>query len=125
MSASTYESIYSFDAADLSAIQMMKQDDIGEVLLGIGLTGSTHIHTVEKQLDTTIGGLVKAFGAEVKMNVQLRQLDDLAKDIQKYKQEESTDVEKTQHLATLKSEKEQLQTTLREKKEIILQLEKK
>ena len=125
MSASIYESIYSFDAADLSAIQMMKQDDVGEVLLGIGLTGSTHIHTVEKQLDTKIGELFKPYGTKPKVNVHLKKLDELAKDIQQYKQEESTYVEKTENLATLKNEKERLQTKLRVKKESILHLEKK
>src|SRR5699024_7933571 len=125
MSASIYESISSFDAADLPAIQMLKQDDVGEVLLGIGLTGSTHIHTVEKQLDTKIGELFKPYGTKPKVNVHLKKLDELAKDIQQYKQEESTYVEKTENLATLKNEKERLQTKLRVKKESILHLEKK
>src|SRR5699024_12308423 len=65
MSASIYESIYSFDAADLSAFQMMKQDDIGEVLLGIGLTGSTHIRTVVYTLDTTIEELSIPFEQKI------------------------------------------------------------
>lgn len=46
----TYQAIFSFSAADLSRLQDVKQENISEVLLGIGLTGSSKIHSIEKGL---------------------------------------------------------------------------
>src|SRR5699024_8147808 len=46
----TYQSIYSFSALDLVGIEDMKEKDLGEVILSIGLTGSQNIYRVEKYL---------------------------------------------------------------------------
>lgn len=125
MTESIYRSVYSFNAADLSDIQQMNQEEIGEVLLGIGLTGSTQIHTVEKRLDAQIGELFKPFGTRPKINEHLKKMDELAKETQKYKQAEHTYHEKKQRMLELASEKERLETSLTAKKEEKIILEKK
>lgn len=125
MSKLLYQSIYSFDAADLSEIQSMKQDEIGDVLLGVGLTGSTQIHTVEKQLNAQMGELFKPFGTKPKINQQLNQLDALVKEKKQYQQEDSTYHDKKEQIALLTKEKETLQADLKVKKETIMALEKK
>src|SRR5699024_6107018 len=61
MTYQTYHSIFSFSAEDLYGIQTMSEADLGEVLLGIGLTGSKNIFAIEKELDNQMGALFKPF----------------------------------------------------------------
>src|SRR5690625_3555339 len=51
MTSATYQSIYSFSGVDLSGIKQMKEEDLGEVLLGIGLTGAKNLYAIEKRLE--------------------------------------------------------------------------
>src|SRR5699024_4101679 len=44
MNRKTYESIYAFAANDLIHIQDMKQEDLSEILISVGLTGSTALY---------------------------------------------------------------------------------
>ncbi|ASK60877.1 hypothetical protein CFK37_00960 [Virgibacillus phasianinus] len=90
MTRETYQSIFSFDALDLSGLKTMKEEDLGEILLGVGLTGSTDIYVVEKQLDTKLAELFKPFGKKPVINRQLDYLDDLMKKVQTYKSQEDT-----------------------------------
>lgn len=125
MTEDIYKSIYSFNASDLSAIQSMKQEEIGDILLGIGLTGSTHIYTLEKQLDAKIGELFKPYGSKPIINEQLAKLDRLAANVHDYKREETTYHEKREILQQLETNKDKLQTQLKRKREQVIQLEKK
>lgn len=124
MTEDIYKSIYSFDAGDLSAIQHMKQEEIGDVLLGVGLTGSARIHTIEKQLDAKIGELFKPYGVKPIINEQLAKLDDLIKDAQHFKEEEQMYHHKIKQRTQLEKDQAQLQTLLREHKERVNRLEK-
>jgi len=85
----TYESIYSFSALDLSEIQQMKVQQLNQVLFSVGLTGSTNIYQMEKDLDTQIGQLYKVKGWKSQLNEQL-------KTVQK-KHEQLLKLEKVEH----------------------------
>lgn len=107
-----YESIYSFDANGLSSIEHMNQDEIVEVLLGVGLTGSEYIYNVEKSLNAELEELFKPYGKLPVINKQLEEMDQLAKTVADYKQEESTYYDKRTKLAKFNKEKEALQNEL-------------
>jgi len=86
----TYRSIFSFSALDLTEIRNMKDEDLGDVLLGIGLTGSTSIYSVEKRLDAQIGELFKPSGKKPVMNQQLDHLNRISHDLKNYREQEET-----------------------------------
>ncbi|WHX24757.1 AAA family ATPase [Virgibacillus halodenitrificans] len=88
ISYATYQSIFSFSANDLNDFRNMKEDDLGEVLLGIGLTGSTAIHSVEKMLDNKISELFKPYGKKPLINQELDQLALLHKEVRQSASEE-------------------------------------
>ncbi|AIF45215.1 AAA family ATPase [Virgibacillus sp. SK37] len=88
ISSTTYQSIFSFSADDLNDFRNMKEDDLGEVLLGIGLTGSTAIQSVEKMLDNKIGDLFKPYGKKPLINQELDQMALLHKEVRQSATEE-------------------------------------
>src|SRR5690625_4192162 len=112
LTAEIYNSIYSFSALDLVDITDMTDKDLGDILLGIGLTGSRNIHTIEKQLDQQIGALFKPYGKKPIINEQLQTVDELHTDLQKFKQNESTYEQKQSEITSLKNKLEQLQENL-------------
>ena len=124
MTERTFKSIYSFDAIDLTAIQNMEQEEIGEVLLAVGLTGSRRIHDLEKQLDAKLAELFKPYGTKPVINDQLTKLTHLEKSIQEHKHEADTYHEKTRNLQRLITKKEELITRLKRDKKLIDKLEK-
>lgn len=94
MTYSTYQSIFSFSALDLNDIETMSEADLGEVLLGIGLTGSKNILAIEKQLDDEMGDLFKPFGKKPLMNQQLDKLEASFQQLTLHKNVEATYREK-------------------------------
>ncbi|MFS0671917.1 AAA family ATPase [Ornithinibacillus sp. 179-J 7C1 HS] len=90
----TYKAIYSFSATDLSHLQEIKEENISEVLLGIGLTGSAQIHAIEKRLDQRISDYFKPYGKNPAVNQQLVKLEQLQKQLIELKNEEATYQEK-------------------------------
>lgn len=107
-----YLSIYSFSALDLVNITEMEDEDLGDVLLGIGLTGSRNIYEIEKRLDYNIDKLFRPRGKRPLMNEQLERVNQLHIDLQKYKQAESTYRQKQSSITSLKKELQQLQKSL-------------
>lgn len=85
-----YESIYTFSALDLEVIQQMDETQLSDILFSVGLTGSTHIYELEKQLDKKLGELFKKTGKIPKINKQLGKLDDIHQQIQRFKDNEAT-----------------------------------
>ncbi|WP_106498107.1 ATP-binding protein [Lentibacillus sp. Marseille-P4043] len=77
MTQQTYQSIYSFSAADLAGLKEMDEEDLGDVLLSIGLTGSKNIYAIERRLDTQLADLFKPYGKKPVINQQLATIDDL------------------------------------------------
>ncbi|WP_026905658.1 ATP-binding protein [Paucisalibacillus globulus] len=120
----TYRSIFSFSALDLSKLQDVKEEDISEVLLGIGLTGSTRIHTAEKKLDQRLGDYFKPNGKIPIINEQLAKLNELQRELLELKQEESTYRVKKNAILELESEIELLTGRIKSEKGREYQLEK-
>lgn len=120
----TYQSIFSFSAQDLVQITNMKEEDLGEALLGIGLSGSKHLYEIEKMLDTKIGELFKPYGKKPVMNEQIDVLNDLFTTLSTAKKEESHYRHKREKMIQLTDHIEQIQHQLRKKKEKVLFVQK-
>ena len=90
MTSETYQSIFAFSAMDLRDLHMMNDEDIGEMLLGIGLTGSKNIHAIEKDLDKQIGELFKPYGTKPVINKQLEKLTRVKEELAKWQSKEGT-----------------------------------
>src|SRR5690625_5300722 len=96
MTNDIYQSIYSFSVLDLQGFADMKDENLGEVLLGIGLTGSNNIYLIEKSLDQKLDALFKPNGKRPVINEQLNKLDQLQAELVRMEQSEGTYVEKQQ-----------------------------
>lgn len=116
MTYQTYQSIFSFSAMDLSQVREMKEDDLGEVLLSIGLTGANNIYAIEKKIDSQMGTLFKPYGKKPAINQQLASIDQLFVSLNRFKSEAVTYREKKEKAAQLKVEMEQLQMDLQAEK---------
>ncbi|MFB4167076.1 AAA family ATPase [Virgibacillus sp. JSM 102003] len=125
MTQSTFQSIFSFSAADLINIRNMKEDELGEVLLGVGLTGSKNIYAIEKQLENKIGELFKPFGKKPEINQQLETLDDLFATLQSYQETEATYRDKKSNVSTISNTIERYREELKRAKEDLIRVEKK
>jgi len=101
MTYETYHSIFAFSALDLNNLQDMRDEDIGEILLGIGLTGSANIYAIEKQLDKKISELFKPYGKKPVINKQLETVKQLEKELQIYRENESDYTERKKTAADL------------------------
>lgn len=131
MTLKTYESIYSFSALDLVGIQDLREGDIGEILLGIGLTGSTQIYEVDKRLDQKLGELFKPFGKKPLLNQQITSLQEITKKMQEYEREEEKykdlklqllEIEKSIEVKQIEVEKIRKELLVLEKRRQILPL---
>lgn len=120
----TYQAIYAFSAIDLLQIREMKEDELSEVLLNIGLTGSTHIHRIEKKLDHSLAELFKPYGSRPKINQQLSNIKGMVKKRQQLKDESRRYREKSEQLSRWQAELNRLEELLTKKKEALLQLER-
>ncbi|WP_010529859.1 ATP-binding protein [Lentibacillus jeotgali] len=121
----TYQSIFSFSATDLLDIRKMREGELDDVLLGIGLTGSSNIHTIEKNLDAKTGELFKPSGKKPQMNQQLASLDQLFASLNEYRKTERTYKDKKNEAFALSDEIRQLQAELENKKEAAYRIGKK
>ncbi|CQR47051.1 hypothetical protein BN1058_01340 [Paraliobacillus sp. PM-2] len=110
----TFLSIFSFDTTILTRLHQMKQQDIGEVLLGVGMAGTDQIYWTEKWLEQQLSDYFKPQGKKPKINqlvealtAQEESLIKLQADADQYqeKQQEKDKLEKG--LATYQ-EKQQL-----------------
>lgn len=110
LSYKTYESVYSFSSLDLIGIDEIKDEDIGEIILGIGLTGSQHIYRLEKQIDQRLGHLFKPNGKIPVINKRLHRLDERFRSLTQYKKTESSYRDKKIHITTIEHDIERLQS---------------
>ncbi|HEY4600072.1 MAG TPA: AAA family ATPase [Cerasibacillus sp.] len=120
----TYQAIFSFSAVDLLTIRDMKEDELSEVLLNIGLTGSTHIHTVEKKLDDSLADLFKPYGTRPKMNQQLSNLKIMVTKQKQLKDESIRYRDKREAVSRWQAKLARLEERLTEEREAFLQLER-
>lgn len=125
MTEPTYRSIYSFSASDLANLPKMKEEDLGEVLLGIGLTGSTAIHSLESSLESQINRLYKPSGKKPLINEQLSKLDARSNQLHSAKAHEATYREKKEKIQKLNKTIEETQQRLQKKKAMLSLNERK
>lgn len=124
MTADVYKSIFTFSALDLKDFHLMKNDDLGEVILGIGLTGSSNIYALEKRLDKKLGDLFKPTGKVPSINKQLDELDERFIELTHFKNNEATYREKQEELSRLNSTINSSREKLRIEKENQVTLER-
>ncbi|WP_099157342.1 ATP-binding protein [Virgibacillus ndiopensis] len=124
MTNKTYQSIFSFSANDLSILSEMNEDDLGEVLLGIGLTGSKNIYSIEKRIETKIGELFKPYGKKPTINQQLDSLDGLFQKLTSYKNDEALYREKKEKLLSYTNDIQAIKEDIKEKNQLLLSIEK-
>lgn len=125
MTYETYQSIFSFAANDLAGMEGMKGEDLGNVLLNIGLTGSKNIQKVEKQLDQQMGDLFKPYGKKPAINEQLATLNESYHTLKQAEQEEAAYREIKEELFALEAEQQQLKKSLKTEKQSLHACDKK
>lgn len=125
MTREVYRSIFTFSSMDLKDFHLMKDDDLGEVILGIGLTGSSNIYELERRLDNKIGELFKPTGKVPLINKQLDVLDKYFTELTLFKNNETTYGKKRMELSDFKNRLELIKTNLQLEKKRQLTLERK
>ncbi|WP_117149601.1 ATP-binding protein [Paraliobacillus zengyii] len=112
--AQTFADIFSFDSISLQRLQQIKQTDIGEVLLGVGMTGTDQIYWTEKWLDQQLQDLFRPQGKKPAMNQLIdtmeekrKQLEQMEQETQLYKEKQKIKVslEETVAISQEKSER--------------------
>ncbi|UOQ92753.1 AAA family ATPase [Halobacillus shinanisalinarum] len=79
LTQAAYQSIYSFSAEDLTELHGLTGEDLGEVLLSVGLTGSDHIYHTNKRLEKELEDRFKPKGKKPILNQQLHALEEVDK----------------------------------------------
>ncbi|WP_182200863.1 ATP-binding protein [Paraliobacillus salinarum] len=104
----TFLSIFSFDATMLSRLHQMKQQDIGEVLLGVGMTGTDQIYLTEKWLEQQLQDYFKPQGKKPKINQLMDALAEKQETLSKLEQDATRYKEKQYEIEKEKRELDQL-----------------
>ncbi|MFG6116268.1 AAA family ATPase [Halobacillus sp. MO56] len=121
MERGSYEAIFSFEASDLTDIHHMEQQDLGETLLNIGLTGSAQIKETEKKLDQQIAGLFKPHGKKPLINRRLDKIDQSAKELRELEQEEGSYQQLKEEQRKLQEKMEELRVKKASVQEVLFQ----
>lgn len=125
ISLETYQSIFAFSAMDLNDLHTVRDEEVGEILLGIGLTGSKNIHMIEKELDKEIGKRFKPFGTKPEINVQLEKLMKLEKELNEAKEKEAAYSQKKEDLSGLHEQLVEVKKQLKTEQTSYQQIENK
>ncbi|SFJ63230.1 Uncharacterized protein YhaN [Halobacillus dabanensis] len=83
-----YETTYGFNADDLLRLQHLSGNELGEVLLNIGLTGSDQIYQAEKWLQKQLDSKFKPKGKKPEINAQMEIVEQLEQKKKKLESEE-------------------------------------
>ncbi|WP_249870181.1 ATP-binding protein [Oceanobacillus saliphilus] len=124
MTAKTYQSIFSFSATDLTEIRNMRDEDLGEVLLGIGLTGSNSIYSIERRLEAKIGDLFKPAGKKPVINQQIETLKSISSSLQRFREVEQSYRDKKELMEQSERTLEELQQQLKDENAKAFSIEK-
>lgn len=124
MTEEMYRSIYSFSALDLSNLQEMEDDSLGEILFSIGLTGATDIYTVERNIERDIGQLFKPSGRIPIINKQLTSLNRLYQRAAKYERQETSYQEKKEDYLSVTQQINELEQHVEKSKKDLFTYEK-
>ena len=109
ISKEVYTAVNAFSATDLEAIQSMDHAAISDILFSIGLSGSTAIYNVEKQIADQLDSLYKRRGKNPLLNKQIEKIVQTARELERHRSEEAA-------YATYISEKETAENYIREEK---------
>src|SRR5699024_1359813 len=109
ISKEVYTAVNAFSATDLEAIQSMDHAAISDILFSIGLSGSTEIYNVEKQIADQLDSLYKRRGKKPLQNKQIEKRVQTARELERHRSEEAA-------YATYISEKETAENYIREEK---------
>ena len=90
MDKSAYEAIFSFSAKDLEDIQLMEGENLGEVVLTIGLTGYNNLYEIERKIKQEREKLFRPSGSVPVINKQLKELADQEENLLEIKKKLST-----------------------------------
>ncbi|MEK4301004.1 AAA family ATPase [Oceanobacillus sp. FSL W8-0428] len=101
MNAEAFQSIYSFSNQDLAVFQNMKESDISELLLSIGLTGSAAVYKVEKKLQSELQKQFKPSGTKPVINEKLNEIRAMDKQLGESKRLEKSYKEQVEKIHTL------------------------
>lgn len=112
-----YHAIYSFSTLDLLHITEMNDEDLGDILLGIGLTGSSHIQEIERRLEQRSGQLFKPYGKKPDINQQLVKVNELHNELMEHQQLAKSYRDKQATVTHLREQLNELQKVLETTKE--------
>ncbi|MCD5324953.1 MULTISPECIES: ATP-binding protein [Pontibacillus] len=84
----TFEAIFSFDLHDIQHIHTIGSKAIGDVLFGVGMTGSEQIYKVESKLEKEMERLFKKQGKKPELNEQFALVKEMEGTQAQLKQEE-------------------------------------
>lgn len=120
-----YHAIYSFSSHDLQEILHLDDEDIGELLLEISLTGTNHIYAMEKQLEQQMGKLFKPYGKIPEINQQLKEVEKLQEKVKKLQLQEEEYRQLTLKISSTKDQMNQIQRQIKKKQERLFFIRKK
>src|SRR5699024_3170778 len=109
ISKEVYTAVNAFSATDLEAIQSMDHAAVSDILFSIGLSGSTAIYDVEKQIADQLDVLYKRRGKIPMMNKQIEKIVQTAKELERHRNEEAA-------YETLINEKEAAESYIKKEK---------
>ncbi|WP_138419787.1 ATP-binding protein [Aquibacillus sediminis] len=121
----TFRSIYSFDSNDLSKLHTIGDQELGDVLLGIGMTGTDKIYAAEKQLSKQLDQQFKVQGKNPEINKQLAELEQINALLNEAESKEHTYGEQKQKIYDLSKEVTTIQTKIKDVKNNKSDLEKR
>ncbi|QST00711.1 AAA family ATPase [Pontibacillus sp. ALD_SL1] len=110
MDKNTFEAIFSFDLHDIQHIHTVGSKAIGDVLFGVGMTGSKQIYQLETKLEKEIDRLFKKQGRKPVLNEQFAHVKEMEQTLSFLKQEE-------QKYEDLKLEEQEVQDELHQLQE--------
>src|SRR5699024_3261556 len=84
-----YTAVNAFSATDLEAIQSMDHAAISDILFSIGLSGSTEIYNVKKQIADQLDSLYKRRGKNPLLNKQIEKIVPAARELERHRSEEA------------------------------------
>ena len=76
-----YNQIFNFDVFALQVEGGFSKEQLGEILLSIGMTGSDRIYQTEKQLNKSLDDQFKKGGSKPKLNQLIKQLTEQEKEL--------------------------------------------
>src|SRR5699024_9375122 len=129
-----YQKIFHFDVLSLQMNDRLSQDQLGEVLLSVGMTGSDQIYQTEKQIKAFLDDKFKPNGRKPELNQMLKQLIEKEGELKKHEHSiqayEKVQQQKFDYQKQVKEKQDQFQqvneqfTLLKEQQRIYPSIEK-